>query len=248
MGFTMPPNAGKLGRRELPKPPFWAIALFLIATVVTFLPLVIAARGRFNTSTDPRIHIFQDMDNQPKYREQQASVVFADGRAARPLVPGTVARGQIQADDAYNRGYTMGAGADGKPAPQWTTEFPSHVKLDDSLLKRGQEQYNIFCSRCHGMDGYGNGSVHIRASELVNAGVPGMNWTQPANLNDDARRARQVGHIYNTINMGIRNMAGYGSQIPIHDRWAIVAYVRALQMSQAMPKSALSAEELQKVK
>lgn len=242
MGFRIPVNAEKIGRRQLPMPPFWMIALFLIATVSTFLPLVIAARARFSTSTLPPIHIFQDMDNQAKYREQSHSPVFADGRSARPVIPGTVARGQLQEDDAYYRGYTaIVTGTDGKPAPQWVDAFPAQVQLNDVLLRRGQERYNIYCSACHGKDGGGNGAVHVRANDLVNAGTPGMSWTQPSNLHDAAPRSRSLGHLYNTINNGIRNMPGYGAQIPVADRWAIVAYVRALQVQQGVPASKVPA-------
>jgi mono/diheme cytochrome c family protein len=242
MGFRIPVEASKLGRKQLPMPPFWMIAAFLIASVLTFVPLVIAARARFNTSTEPRIHLVQDMGTQPKYREQQSSPVFADGRAARPVIPGTVARGQLQEDDGYHRGYTsITTGADGKPSPQFVNDFPAQVKLDDALLQRGQERFNIYCSACHGNDGSGNGAVNARALELVNAATPGMSWTQPSNLHDAAPRSRALGHLYNTINMGIRNMPGYGSQISVEDRWAIVAYVRALQIQQGVPAAQVPA-------
>ena len=144
MGFRIPVNAEKIGRRQLPMPPFWMIALFLIATVATFLPLVISALGRFNTGDQPRIALVQDMGTQPRYREQQYSPVFADGRAARPVIPGTVARGHLQEDDVYHHGYTgIITGADGKPSPQWVNEFPQGVELNEALLKRGQERFNI---------------------------------------------------------------------------------------------------------
>lgn len=243
MGFRIPVNAEKLGRRQLPMPPFWMIALFLIATVLTFLPLVISALGRFNVSNQPRIALVQDMGTQPKYREQQSSTVFADGRAARPVIPGTVARGHLQEDDAYYRGYTaITTGADGKPAPQWVDAFPQQIQLNDALLQRGQERFNIYCSTCHGKDGSGNGPSNVRANELVNAGVTGMSWTQPSNFHDAAPRSRPLGHLYNTINNGIRNMPGYGAQIPVADRWAIVAYVRALQIQQGVPANLVPAD------
>ena len=236
MGFRIPVDAEKLGRRQLPMPPFWMIALFLIATFATFLPLVISALARFGVTDQPRISFIQDMGTQPKYREQQFSPVFADGRAARPVITGTVARGHLQEDDAYYLGYTgIANGADGKPAAQWIDSFPQGVQLNDALLKRGQQRFNIFCSACHGIDGSGNGAVHVRANELVDAGIPGMNWTQPSNLHDAAPRSRPLGHIYNTINNGIRNRPGYGAQVPVADRWAIVAYVRALQIQQGVP-------------
>src|SRR5688500_9043929 len=102
----MPRNP--LADLRLRRPPFWMIAAFLIFVVVSWLPLVVAARRRVSTSEAPQIHLIQDMDNQPRYRGQQASAVFADGRTVRPPIAGTVARGELELDDHLYRGFTRG--------------------------------------------------------------------------------------------------------------------------------------------
>jgi mono/diheme cytochrome c family protein len=106
-------------------------------------------------------------------------------------------------------------------------------------VERGQQRFNIYCAVCHGTDGYGNGPVNNRAVQRQE-----QKWVPAANLHSDVVRSRPDGHIFNTITNGIRNMAGYGSQIPVQDRWAIVAYLRALQLSQHAPASAVPAEQL----
>ncbi len=222
----------------LRKPPFAFIAVGLIVVMATLLPLVILGRSRVSTSPSPRVSLVQDMGTQPKYREQQSSEVFADGRADRLRIPGTVARGQLEESDHYYRGFSSAKDADGKAQVTFFDAFPAEAPLTDALVKRGQERFNIYCSVCHGHDGYGNGSVNARAAELAKLPGEKISWVPAASLHADAVRARPVGHIYNTINVGIRSMPGYGAQVPVEDRWAIVAYVRALQLSQNAPASA----------
>ena len=224
-----PPNIGK--------PPFWMIALALIFVVGSWLPLVLFARGKAAQSPQPRVQFVQDMGMQPKFREQQTSDIFADERADRPVIAGTVARGELHADSDYYLGYTMGVDDKGKPAPRFLEGFPREVKVDDALLKRGQERFNIYCSVCHGLDGQGHGSVNEDAATLMELGK--ARWTPVANLTSDPVKARPDGHIYNTINVGIRSMPAYGPQVPPADRWAIVAYVRALQLSYDAPSRIL---------
>ncbi len=217
---------------RLRRPPFWIISLLIISVLASWIPLVLFARGRSAKSTEPRVALVQDMGTQVRYREQMSSEVFADGRADRPRIPGTVARGQANLDDNYYRGFTgepVQAGsphASGQPV-KFVEGFPAAVTVDNKLLARGQERFNIYCSPCHGLDGYGNGMVHVRAQELKQG-----SWVQPASLHSDGVRARPEGHLFNTISIGIRTMPGYGGQIPVADRWAIVAYIRALQVSQ----------------
>ena len=234
----MPRNP--LADLRLRRPPFWMIAAFLIFVVVSWLPLVVAARRRVSTSEVPQIHLVQDMDNQPRYRGQQANPVFADGRTVRPPIAGTVARGELELDDHYFRGFTRGQ--DGKP--QFLKGFPKDVKVDEPLLRRGQLTFNIYCAPCHGNDGAGAGPIHQRAVALQEP-----KWVPPANLHDATVKSRPEGHLYNTVTNGIRNMAGYGSQI-VHpsDRWAVVAYVRALQLSQDAPADVVPPEKLSSVK
>lgn len=242
----MPRNP--LADLRLRRPPFWMIATFLIFVVVSWLPLVVAARRRVTTSEVPQIHIIQDMDNQPRWRGYVSNPVFADGRTIRPAIAGTVARDRLELDDHFYRGYPRGA--DGnvqrneKNEPVFFKGYPKELQVDDALLRRGQLTYNIYCAPCHGNDGFGAGPVHQRAVALQDP-----KWVPPANLHDALIKARPDGHIYNTVTNGIRNMAGYGSSIVrVEDRWAVVAYVRALQLSQDAPADVVPAEKLSTVK
>jgi mono/diheme cytochrome c family protein len=238
--YTLDPRPPRLGPL-----PFWLTAVIAIATVATWIPLSLIARGRFSYSEEPRVSYVQDMGTQPKYREQQSSDVFADTRAARMPIVGTVPRGRLQADDHYYRGYSLvSGGAATQPTVKWFDTFPDQVQVTPALLARGKERFNIYCSACHGYDGSGHGVVNDRAMEMNEIGdtstgkaQPPMlaKWTQAADLRSDLVKGRAVGHIYNTINVGIRNMPGYGPQVPVEDRWAIVAYVRAIQLSQTLP-------------
>lgn len=175
------------------------------------------------------------MDTQDKYKPQRISTIFEDGRAMRPQVEGTVGRellatkygvkidGLAAHDDRYLReddAYWRGLDASG----EHIAELPSAIKVDMAFLERGQERYNIYCTPCHGVAGYGNGPVNMKVKGAL--GVP--------SYHDDARRAYPAGKIYDVISNGSasRLMMGYKHQIPTEDRWAIVAYVRALQRSQ----------------
>jgi len=200
------------------------------------LPLAVTGRARVMTTTDPRIQIMQDMGKQPKYREQMSNDLFADDRAMRPRVEGTVPRGQLEADDHFYRGFVHDP-ATGKVV--FDTAFPSSVEINDRLLQRGRQRFNIYCYVCHGLDGSGHGPVNERVNLLRNNNVTDIAWTAPAILTDDRIRNQANGQLFNTITNGIRAMPSYGSQIPPGDRWAIVAYVRALQLSHAAPASAL---------
>ena len=238
----MPRNP--LADLRLRRPPFWMISAFLIFVVVSWVPLVVSARRRVTTTESPQLHIFQDMDNQPRYRGQQPNPVFADGRTVRPTIAGTVARGELQLDDHLYRGYTRAAGGDGKAAANFLKGFPKEIVVNEQFLKRGQLQFNIYCAPCHGNDGSGRGPVNERAVALQEP-----KWVQPSNLHDATVKGRPEGHLYNTVTNGIRNMAGYSAQITrAEDRWAVVAYVRALQLSQDAPADVVPAEKLSSVK
>jgi mono/diheme cytochrome c family protein len=156
------------------------------------------------------------MDNQPKYKAQSRNMMFADRRAMRPPVAGTVARGTTLGDSALTSG-KIGEG--------WVEAIP--VEVDGGVLQRGRERYDIYCSPCHGLAGFGDGMVAKRADELLEG-----TWTPPTSFHTELLRERPDGHLFNTISNGIRNMPAYGPQIEVEDRWAIVAYVRALQRSQ----------------
>lgn len=196
----------------------WYIALVLVA--LSWIPLVLIARARVTTTPTPRIHLIQDMDNQPKFKPQQANPMFADTRAMRPPVPGTVARGTVVGDPRLDTGLTDPANPE-----SWVEVMP--VEVTPQLMERGRERYDVFCSPCHGLGGIGNGAVAARAEALQEG-----TWTPPSSFHTELVRSRPVGHLYNTITHGIRNMPAYDTMIDRSDRWAIVAYVRALQRSQ----------------
>jgi mono/diheme cytochrome c family protein len=206
----------------MPKPLLYATMVLII---LAFVPPAVIARARAKNSRVPRVHLIQDMDNQGKFRAQHSNPLFADGRAMRPPVPNTVARGELNDDWHYHRGVAGGA---------WATSFPRQVTVDMDLLLRGRDRFNIFCQPCHGGAGFGDGIVHQRAMVLMNNPLigNGTTWVAPKSLHEQAIREQPVGQIFNSLTNGVRNMAGYSSQVPVADRWAIVAYVRALQRSQ----------------
>ncbi len=150
-----------------------------------------------------------NMQDQPKYKPQAASAFFADGRAARPPVADTVARGQAQTDSYYATGLVNGTPVAAFPAP-----------VTREQLERGHERYDIYCAVCHGLTGYGDGMI-------VQRGFP-----PPPSFHSDALREAPVGHFYDVITNGYGVMYPYASRVAPDDRWAIAAYIRALQLSQ----------------
>lgn len=173
---------------------------------------ILLAGCQGSISSNPPIHINPNMDFQEKFEAQEVNTFFADSRAMRPPVSGTVARGFLKEDDAFYRGRA----ADGS----LITTIP--VDVTRAFIERGQERYEIFCSVCHGSVGDGNGIIMTGNYGFVPAPT----------FHSDAVREAPDGHFFNAITVGIRSMPSYASQIPIADRWAIVAYVRALQRSQ----------------
>lgn len=196
--------------------PRWILLATLIAVSVSWIPLALIARDRTSTSTSPRMSLIPDMDSQQKFKAQSKNTLFADGRAARRPVEGTVARGNLRLDKAFHTGNVDG---------EWILAIP--IRIDDRMMARGQERFNIYCAPCHGLDGAGNGPVAHRADALQEG-----TWVPPTSMHTDVVRQRPAGHLFNSITNGIRNMPSYGGQIEEADRWAIVAYIRALQRSQ----------------
>mgnify|MGYP001821724409 CR=1 FL=1 len=201
--------------------PRWVVYPIAVAIVLSWVPIALIMRARNVTSTKPRIHIVQDMDNQAKLTPQQRNPMFADRRGMRPPVSGTVARGESRLDDGLDKGI-----GDGNDPSSWVESIP--VPITMTMMRRGQERYDVFCSPCHGLAGYGDGMVSKRAEDLQEG-----TWTPPSSLHTDLIKGRPVGQLYNTITNGVRSMPAYGPQISVQDRWAIVAYVRALQRSQS---------------
>ncbi|MDW8362850.1 MAG: cytochrome c [Myxococcales bacterium] len=173
-----------------------------------------ACRGA--PSEEPPIVPIRNMFDQPRYDPQQASPFFRDGRAMRPLVPGTVAR-EMEPDLVVATGWS-------DAEDSWALRVPPAVLGamggPERLLARGRERYDIYCAPCHGLGGAGDGPVARRAGGAIT----------PPTLHSAAMRHAPDGQIFATISNGVRNMPSYRHSIPTNDRWAIVAYVRALQL------------------
>lgn len=214
--------------------PRWTMPLLSFLGLLGLVPFLLIARARVSTSTEPRIHVVRDMDYQDRFQAQQKNPLFADQRAMRMPVPGTVARGELNEDTHLHQGRVQQASS-GELV--WANTFPAQVlergQLSRDFLERGRERYEIFCAPCHGYSGRGDGMVEARVAQRKQQGVAGLGaWATPTSYLTDAIRAREVGYLFFVASKGVRNMAGYENQIPARDRWAIVAYVRALQYSQ----------------
>lgn len=314
--------------------PKWLWIVLGSVIFLSMIPLLLAARMRVTNSSQPRFHVFYDMDFSPAKDAQMTTSLFADGRSMRPDVPGTVAVGQFDQDLDFYSGIDMdelarrdsvraerlvramlypddaedtaaadapasepqpdappaseqssaedksgdSAPADDKPAAEPAPEAepaepapatvpapeaqPAEVQPTDApkeepapapavaaatvgdstpwlqknplelsveVVERGRAQFDIYCATCHGNDGRGNGLVNRRAQRILATA-----WVQPSSLHQDTlyQDVYPDGKLFSTISNGIRKMSGYASQINARDRWAIVAYVRALQESQ----------------
>lgn len=198
-------------------------AYYTLAFLVVLLLSVMGYRGM--TSTRPPIEVFPDMDHQAKYKPQAESKFFADGRADRPTPPGTV---------PYGRGYNgSDAGAvfqdpsflndegvhyTGKnPDGSFAKGFPAEITFNEAFVRRGQNRYQVYCLPCHGALGDGNGIT--KSYGMVSTPT----------YHDDRIRNMPEGEIFNTITHGKNLMFPYGDKLVPDDRWAVIAYVRALQ-------------------
>jgi len=166
----------------------------------------------------------QDMHNSPKAIPLRESVFFRNGSSARPLVDGTVARGTLQDDVAFFTGKNGAAEVDALP-----------FALTAEVLDRGEQRFNIYCTPCHGMTGRADGMVVRRG------------YRQPPSFHLDRLRQAPIGHFYDVMTNGFGAMPDYKAQIAPRDRWAIAAYVRALQLSQHVTAGEMSPEERQKL-
>jgi len=186
------------------------------------------------------------MQDQPKMKPYRSSTFFRDGLSTRPPIEGTVARGFLKTDTEFFTGKKAGkakAGASATPAqtpagpqpagttsvagaaPQGAAAYPDDVEIfpiavTKEVVRRGRERYEIFCSACHGLTGNGDGMIVRRG------------FRRAASFNDERLRQAPVGHFFDAITNGWGAMPSYAPQIPAPDRWAIVAYIRALQLSQ----------------
>lgn len=203
------------------KMPFGVYAFILVSSVVALLPFALIADARASKSDKPHFHVIPDMDFQDRGNTQAASEFFPDGRTSRAPVLGTVAQGQLNADEHLNQGLTAG---------QWATTFPAAVTVDDNLFKRGKVVYEKYCQPCHGLDGKGMGIVAQKALSMPASDIG--KWAPPANLLDQRIQNQPVGQIFNTISYGRNTMLGYAPRIKPVDRWAIIAHLRTLQERQ----------------
>jgi len=177
----------------------WKMELSSLALLAALAPLTLSTAG-----------CRQDMHDGPKIEPLEASAFFADDQGSRPLIEGTVARGELQEDDLLYRGL----GPDGKPSERFP--FPVTVQV----MERGQREFNIFCSPCHDRAGTGNGMVAQRG------------FKHPPSYTDDRLLNEPPGYFVNVMVNGFGQMSSYASQVKPRDRWAIAAYIRALQLSQ----------------
>jgi Cytochrome C oxidase, cbb3-type, subunit III len=151
----------------------------------------------------------QVMANQPSYKPYASSALFTNGSSARELLAGTVARGHVDPPDFYRTGKVNGVFGDG---------FPMQVTRE--TLARGHERFDIYCSPCHGRVGNGDGMI------------PRRGYRRPPSFHTDDLRSRPSGHYFDVMTNGFGAMPQYGTMIPVRDRWTIVAYIRALQLSE----------------
>lgn len=194
-------------------------------------------------STLPPLQIFPDMKHQPKFQPQHTSSFFADGRAARLPIPGTVPIGynvagayyQLSANNVSDTA-SFGGAPDYYNTGKWDKgEFygdglPEQVKVDEKLLARGQERFNIHCAICHGATAMGDGIIKRYGLSTIKS------------LQDEPVRVQPDGKYFNTITNGFGTMGAYGPNVAVEDRWAIIAYIRVLQKSQNAKLAELSAD------
>jgi mono/diheme cytochrome c family protein len=168
-----------------------------------------------------------DMYDQPKYKPNDVSNFFPDGRAMQPPPANTVPLNSYNPNSPLMTGRVEG---------QLAEQLPPEIKLDAALLAHGQSRYNAFCAPCHGLVGDGQGVIAYRGPMTV------------PTLHQDRLRTVPIGYFFDVITNGIGRMYSYASRIPPEDRWAIAAYIRALQLSQNTDVALLSEAELERVK
>jgi hypothetical protein len=202
---------------------------FFLTFILVSVCVVGLAGFRGSKMSHPPLEIFPDMDHQPKYQPQHPSPFFADGRAARKPIPGTIPMGytvpgayyQVSASNRTDTGAFSNQPDyvnTGKMGDVYGDGLP--VNVTEQLMARGQERYQINCAICHGATAMGDGIIKTYGLATI------------ATLQDERIRTMPDGQIFSTITNGKNTMGAYGPQIAVEDRWAIVAYLRALQKSQ----------------
>ena len=220
-------SAHQSGKAALPGSSFSASRVVILLLLTGYCLLLTVACRR-------------DMQDQPKAIPYRESSFFRDGNGSRQLVPGTVPRGYLRADREFYFGKKTNAGSQPanpaattavpatNAAANLTSLYPDDVEtfpfpITKEALDRGQQRYDIYCSVCHGATGNGDGMIARR----------GFNKPLPASYHQDRLRQAPVGHFFDVMTNGWGAMPAYASQIPVEDRWKIIAYIRALQLSQA---------------
>ncbi len=260
------------------KLPAWMAPMALIGALLLLIPPVAIFSAYGATNTKPRLHVVPDMDWQHKFKTQVLSpnvsepdtpeYLFANRRAMRQPVEGSVRFGSMETDSEMFRGIkkdfanasmtvgikksmlaSTGTQDEEENLEQWITGFPEGFEVNETTLARGKERFNIYCAVCHGYAGNGDGLVNQRAVAL---GANGQaKWTAAKSLHDSIVKdnaKNPTGRIYDTITNGRNNMGPYKDQIPVADRWAIVAYVKALQETGITPVGADAAAETEAAK
>jgi cytochrome c5 len=177
----------------------------------------------------------QDMQDQPKFKPLRPNPMFDDGGSARPLVEGTVPRASAR-DESFRPSWLVTPRATAILEPNDVsnlTQYP--IPLTRQILDRGEERFNIYCAVCHSRVGDGRGMVVQRG------------FRQPPSYHIDRLRSAPIGHFYDVITNGFGAMPSYGDQLTPRDRWAVIAYIRALQLSQHAPVSDVPLEKRSKL-
>ena len=253
------------------KLPGWMPMAGLLAGLALLIPPFAIFSVMHTTNRAPRLHVVPDMDWQHKFKTQvvqhdlvDGDRLFIDNRAMRQPVEGSVRMGDLQTDSEMFQGikkefrgaalaqlrnsYHVSLNGQEEDAAaeenldQWMTTFPAGIEVNEELLQRGRARFEIYCAVCHGYAGNGDGLVNQRAMALNATGK--ATWTAAKSLHDPVVKdpsKNPIGRIYDTITNGRANMGPYKDQIPMADRWAIVAYVKALQETGIEPVSAEAA-------
>jgi mono/diheme cytochrome c family protein len=212
-------SRGSLQGHERRKDPACSCKLPLLLTLLLLLLVSVGCR--------------RDMQDQPKMKPFRGTTFFGDGLSSRQPIPGTIPRGFLRTETEYFTGKKAGSRAPNQSLAQTAQDqatgqvssFPDDVEtfpfpITQEIVERGRQRYDIFCTVCHGLTGNGDGMIVRRG------------FRRAASFNDDRLRQAPVGHFFDAITNGWGAMPSYSSQIPVQDRWAIIAYIRALQLSQ----------------
>lgn len=205
----------------------------LLSVLLYISVFTVSCHGK--RSTEPPVMPIQNMVTQSSYSPQAPDDFFEDKRATREPVPHTVAEGEANNDVRYFKGQEPGSTVN---SPKWVSQFP--LKLNMSILKDGQKNFNIYCAPCHGRSGHNDGLVTQRAGGSI----------RPAEIHSPDVKNMPVGRIYYGVTEGVNNwnMPGFAAQLNAKERWAVVAYVRALQASEQTQKTETSSSDVQQKK